>query len=233
MNITAFSVVRVESCLKFSSFLKKMHKKKRKTGGSGTVVVSLVVGFLLCLFGSLVGLCFNFMFGRGQSRGEDSVVIEVRPLRLPLMENPEQPSGTTAVRIDGNATEQHGSANNNTTMTPSLDEDNEQPENLASLPWSAIGSSPSPIFVIDREMRIKSWSPGACVTNGVVMRFPGRITRLVASSVRCCRTNRDVGLCPVDHGSKRSFSWHASLRAHTCEKRIPQLYSPGFRRHDR
>jgi hypothetical protein len=211
-----------------------MQNNKRKTGGSGTVVVSLVVGFLLCLFGSLVGLCCTFKFGRGQSPGdEDSGGFEVQALRLPLMDNPEQPSGTTTVRIDGSATEQHGRANNNTTMTPSSDEDNEQPENLASLPWSAIGSSPSPIFVIDREMRIKSWSPGACVTHGVVMRFPGRITRLIESAIRCCHTNRDVGLCPVDHGTNRSFSWHASLRAHTCEKRIPQLYSPGFRRHDR
>jgi len=65
-----------------------VQNNKRKTGLSGTDVVSLVVGFLLGLFGSLVGLRFIFMFGRGQSRGEGSVGIEVRPLRLPLMESP-------------------------------------------------------------------------------------------------------------------------------------------------
>ena len=38
----------------------------------------------------------------------------------------------------------------------------EQPANRASPPWSAIGSPPAAIFAIDLEMRIVLWSPGGC-----------------------------------------------------------------------
>ena len=74
------------------------------------------------------------------------------------MGNLERPGTIAAVNTDDDATEQRGSANGNVTTEIS----DEQSENQASLPWSAFQSSLAPMFAIDCEMRIVSWSPGEC-----------------------------------------------------------------------
>jgi hypothetical protein len=82
------------------------------------------------------------------------------PERFAQHERGEVPLPWTAVDIDidGNETEQRSIASHNSTITCSDIEDEEW--NRASLPC-AIGLSPAPIFTIDHELRIVSWSPGA------------------------------------------------------------------------
>jgi hypothetical protein len=156
---------------------------KRNTDGSvasGTTVLL----FVACLFGSLsiwispvvvekiCGKCSFFGGDQSQSENEDNGGVEVSLLRMPSFDNLERPSAATAVAVaTGNGMAEHSVANDHTTTT-SPNEDSEKSGNRASLPWSAIESSPAPIFAIDHEMRIASWSPGACVAHGVVLRCP-------------------------------------------------------------
>ena len=115
--------------------------------------VELILVFLLGLLGSavLMGLCRRCNSETSREDNESNEMVQVSSLQWPLViaNNP----------ATGNGTAEH-SANNRAT---SPNEGEEQSHYRASLPWSAIGSSPAPIFAVDHEMRIVSWSPGACV----------------------------------------------------------------------
>ena len=114
--------------------------------------------------------------------GEESAGVEANLLQSPLMDRDrlEQSRTNTAVNIDGIATE-HSSANKNPPTASRSPNQNEKEVELAEtrsetrnrvpLPWSAIESSPAPIFVIDGEMRITSWSQGACELCGCDIEF--------------------------------------------------------------
>ena len=62
----------------------------------------------------------------------------------------------------------------------------EEPENQASLPWSAIESSPAPIFAMDREMRIVAWSPGSCTTLLMWCRSPATASLIYWGHLLVC-----------------------------------------------
>ena len=143
-------------------------------------------------------------------------------LQSPLLENLERPGTITAVNTDDDATEQRGNANGNVATKIS----NEQYENQAPLPWSAFRSCPAPMFAIDQEMRIVFWSPGECV-------FDWCCGFLCRHSFGAVLLNRDVGLCPVDHGPTQSASRDASLCVYASEQPVSRSHSPGFRRYDR
>ena len=150
--------------------------RKRETAGSAVSVFTAVGLFVVCLFGSLSSAvvmrqCRNFKCGRDQPEDEEHEGVEVRSLRSPLMGSLERPD----------ATEQRGSSANDDATATTLNEPRNQAKKelccvsddagtasrnrnetrLVSLRWSAVGSSPAPIFAIDRDMRIVSWSPGA------------------------------------------------------------------------
>jgi hypothetical protein len=94
----------------------------------------------------------NFGRDANRPRGEGNEGVEVNLLRLPLLQI-------------GDATAEHNSANEDalTTARSPNAEQLSHTGNRVPLPWSAIGSSPAPIFVINREMRIVSWSQGGWV----------------------------------------------------------------------
>jgi hypothetical protein len=140
--------------------------RKRQAGGSAPIFAA----------GALVGLCilasckfaryFLVVFKRSrdadQPGGEDDMEgTEFRLLR-PLADNLRWPSTAAAVDTDGVAAE-CGSSNGDAAATAANEEQHTQNDRV-SLSWSAMWSSPAPIFAIDRDMQIISWSQGACAS---------------------------------------------------------------------
>ena len=184
----------------------KTHNNEK--GGLATFaspVLRIVLFFLFGILGfttAIVALCRFFNFSGNQPRDGVNREVEISSLRLPLMANLEQPSATA----DGSGTVEHSSTDD-TATPPSRNEDKDEAEHgitddcatplgssededqsnrrRASLPWSAIGLSPAPIFAVDDNMRILSWSPGALcgVWCGVVGPFPHNITRCICLPV--------------------------------------------------
>jgi hypothetical protein len=114
-----------------------------------------------------------------QPGGEDSQGLEVGLLRSPLTDEAEprttEPDIEDAAAVDiEDAAAEHSSASEGATTTTRSPNENEERAHtgnrLPLLPWSFIGSSLAPIFAIDRNMRIVSWSQGACGLR-VVRRF--------------------------------------------------------------
>jgi hypothetical protein len=80
-----------------------------------------------------------------------------------------------------------------------------------SLPLFVIEASPAPIFAVDRDARIVSWSPGAHAMRFDSKRPGGMLSPLRAFFVFCAPLIRNVYRCSVDRRSTQSAPWHASL----------------------
>ena len=126
-------------------------------------------------------LRFAFKLGRttDQPGGEDYEEIGITSIELPRVD--------AGVDMDDAAVE-HGSANEEAALTNSPIR-NEAPFHTGNrvpfLPRSAIGSSPAPIFAIDSEMRVVSWSQGTAVRTVVASRY-SHITLALSFVAWCC-----------------------------------------------
>ena len=155
------------------------HKRKTKGLAMSPAGVDFLV--VVCLFGVLGSVfvmnrcCKSKFFGGDLSTDDDeSEGVEVLLRRPPLTDDLDDVStecGSANHHSDPMAGDWHtppqsvrGASTASHDEVIYIERDmREQSGNRASLPWSAIGSSPAPIFAIDHEMRIVSWSPGACV----------------------------------------------------------------------
>ena len=181
--------------------------KKRDTDGSASVFAAVVITILslVVVFKFGKDRLLDGKFGRRAhhqhspirwSEGQVYEGAELRRLRRSSLTDDlaprPTPTTTAVVTVSGDAAEERSGSSATSGSTTSSTESRSQtsssnvvepPEQSqmsrvrVSLAWSAMGSSPAPVFAIDRDMRIVSWSSGAACAlyNSVAMpRFPPR-----------------------------------------------------------
>ena len=117
---------------------------------SPTFVVFALSAVCLFVCIAIAEPLWRFKLGRNADRieNEDSEGVEVNVLHAPLLDPERRSSGNRVPLLPWSTTESSRTG-----------------DRVPLLPWSTIESSPAPIFAIDREMRIASWSQGSIVVH--------------------------------------------------------------------
>ena len=120
---------------------------------SPTFVVFALSAMCLLVCIAIAEPLWRFKLGQNADRfeDEDSEGIEVNMLQASLLDPNQIERAHTGDRVP---------------LLPwSTTEPSHTGDRVPLLPWSTIESSPAPIFAIDREMRIASWSQGSIVVH--------------------------------------------------------------------
>ena len=113
---------------------------------------------------------WRFKLGQNADRfeDEDSEGIEVNMLQASLLDPNQIERAHTGDRVPllpWSTTESSHTGDRVPLLPWSTTEPSHTGDRVPLLPWSTIESSPAPIFAIDREMRIASWSQGSIVVH--------------------------------------------------------------------
>jgi hypothetical protein len=137
---------------------------------SPTFVVSALSAMCLFVCIAIAEPLWRFKRGQNADRIEDehSEGVEVNVLHAPLLESTEHSGANEdapTTTCSPNQIERAHTGNRVPLLPWSTTESSHTGDRVPLLPWSTIESSPAPIFAIDREMRIASWSQGSIVVH--------------------------------------------------------------------